>query len=124
MKSTDKPCTIRSLDLKVHVCGLYADVTETLTIKNPNARDLSANIAIPMPDRAVVCGYALDIDGQMIDGVVVPKEKARVVFETEQRIGADPGLVESVKGNVYRTRVYPIPGRRRARSSCAMSRRC
>lgn len=110
VKIMDKPCTIRSLDVRVRVCGLYADVTETLVISNPNKRDLSVDVQIPMPDRAVVCGYALDIDGQMIDGVVVPKEKARIAFETEQRQGADPGLVESVKGNVYRTRVYPVPG--------------
>lgn len=107
-KSTDKPCGIRSLDVKVHVSGLYADVTETLVIANPNKRDLSVGIAIRMPDRAVVRGYALEIDGNLIDGVVVPKEKARVAFETEQRRGADPGLVEAVKGNVYRTRVYPV----------------
>ena len=112
VESSDKPCQISSLDLRVHVCGLYADVTETLVISNPNRRDISVGLAIALPDRAVVSGYALDIDGQMVDGVVVPKEKARVAFETEQRIGADPGLVESVKGNVYRTRVYPVPRRR------------
>lgn len=110
VESTDQPCTISALDVNVHVSGLYASVTETITITNPNRRDISVDIAIPMPDRAIVCGYALDIDGQIIDGVVVPKEKARVAFETEQRRGADPGLVEAVKGNVYQTRVYPVPG--------------
>ena len=108
----DNPCTVSSLDLQVRVCGLYADVSETIVIKNPNGRDLSVDLAIPLPDQAVVRGYSLDINGQMVDGVVVPKEKARVAFETEQRIGADPGLVESVKGNVYRTRVYPVRARR------------
>lgn len=109
VKSEDRPCVISSLELEVHVSGLYADVAETLVISNPNKRDLSVDISIPMPDRAAVHGYSLDIDGQMIDGVVVPKDKARVAFETEQRIGADPGLVEAVKGNIYRTRVYPVP---------------
>ena len=112
VKRFDKPCTVESLDMQVRVSGLYADITETMVIHNPNKRDLSVDIAIPMPDRAVVCGYSLDVDGQMVDGVVVPKEKARVAFETEQRIGADPGLVEAVKGNVYRTRVYPVPSRK------------
>lgn len=108
----DKPCTISSLDLAVHVSGLYADVSQTMVISNPNERDLSVDLSIPMPDRAIVCGYALDVDGQMVNGVVVPKEKARMAFETEQRIGADPGLVEAVKGNRYRTRVYPVPARK------------
>jgi len=41
--------------------------------------------------------------------VVVKKEKARIAFETETRRGVDPGLVEHVAGNVYRTRIYPLP---------------
>ncbi|WP_350454706.1 VIT domain-containing protein [Slackia heliotrinireducens] len=110
VQSKDKPCRLAELNLVAHVSGLYAQVTQTLVIANPNNRSLSVSVTVPMPDRAVVCGYALDIDGQLIDGVVVPKEKARVAFETEQRRGADPGLVESVKGNVYQTRVYPVPG--------------
>ena len=114
VESTDKPCTLSSLDIKARVSGLYADVFETIVIENPNPRPISVSVTLPMPDRATVCGYALDIDGQMIDGVIVPKDKARVTFETEQRRGADPGLVEAVKGNVYQTRVYPVPphGRR------------
>lgn len=109
VESHDKPCELQSLDVQARVMGLYAEVTQTLVIQNPNARPISAALAIALPDRSVVCGYALDIDGQMVDGVVVPKEEARVVFETEQRRGADPGLVEAVRGNAYRTRVYPVP---------------
>ena len=117
--STDKPCTVRNLKVAVRVRGIYAEVSLTITIANPNGRPLSTALAIPLPDRAVVCGYALEIDGQLVDGVVVPKEQARVIFETEQRRLADPGLVEAVRGNVYSTRVYPVPahGTRRIRLS-------
>ena len=113
-ESKDRPCTLESLEVEARVSGIFAQVTQTIVVANPNGRPISASFAIPLPDRAVVCGYALDIDGQMIEGVVVGKEKARVAFETEQRRGADPGLVEAVRGNVYRTRVYPVPahGRR------------
>ena len=117
LESTDKPCTVDALDVDAKVDGLHARVSTTITIRNPNARVLSAPLAFPLPDGAAVCGYALEINGAMVDGVVVPKEKARVAFETEQRRGVDPGLVEAVKGNVYRTRVYPVPasGTRRVR---------
>ena len=106
--STDVPCEVRALEVQARVFGIYAEVVQTLVIYNPNHRDYSVSLAIPLPDRAVVCGYALDIDRTMVDGVVVPKDTARVVFETEQRRGADPGLVEAVKGNVYNTRIYPV----------------
>ena len=117
LENTDKPCTVDALDIDAKVDGLHARVSTTITIRNPNARPISAPLAFPLPDGATVCGYALEIGGAMVDGVVVPKEKARVAFETEQRRGVDPGLVEAVKGNVYRTRVYPVPasGARRVR---------
>jgi hypothetical protein len=50
----------------------------------------------------------LDVDGQIVDGVVVEKQVARIAFEKEVRKGIDPGFVELVAGNVFRTRVYPI----------------
>ena len=117
VESTDRPCTIEALEIAARVDGLHARVSTTIAIRNPNPRPLSAPLAFPLPDDAAVCGYALEIDGAMVDGVVVPKEKARVAFETEQRRGVDPGLVEAVRGNVYRTRVYPVPaqGTRRVR---------
>lgn len=116
-ESNDLPSTVRSLEVQAHVCGIHAEVLQTIEIENPNTRPISASLTVPLPDRAVVCGYALEIGNQMVDGVVVPKERARVIFETEQRRGVDPGLVEAVRGNVYRTRVYPVPqrGTRRVR---------
>ena len=117
IESNDKPCTLEALEVTAHVSGLYAKVSEILTIGNPNISPISTDVEIAMPDGAVVCGYGLEIDGEIRDGVVVPKEQARVVFETERRRGADPGLVESVRGNLYKTRVYPVPanGSRRIR---------
>jgi hypothetical protein len=45
----------------------------------------------------------------MVDGVVVEKQEARIAFEKEVRRRVDPGLVEWVQGNNFRTRVWPIP---------------
>ena len=108
-ESHDKPCTVDSLEVTAKVKGLFSRVDTVITLRNPNGRVISCPLQFPLPDSGTVCGYALEINGQMVDGVVVPKEKARVAFETEQRKGVDPGLVEAVKGNVYRTRVYPVP---------------
>lgn len=117
VESGDRPCRLDAMDLKAKVDGLFAHVSATFTIRNPNPRPISAPVAFPLPDGAVICGCALESDGAMLDGVVVPKEAARVAFETEQRRGVDPGLVEAVRGNAYRTRVYPVPaqGTRRIR---------
>ncbi|MBO7655543.1 MAG: hypothetical protein J6U40_11550, partial [Kiritimatiellae bacterium] len=110
VRGADEAMRLQEMGVEVSIRGMYATVSTTLTFLNPNkGSPLEGELVFPLPDQATVCGYALDINGAMVDGVVVPKEKARVAFETEVRRGIDPGLVEHVKGNVYKTRIYPLP---------------
>ena len=88
--------------------GLYRRVKTTITFTNPNARQMSADFEFPIPADATVCGYALEVNGSMVPGVVCGKEKARVAFESEKAKRVDPGIVEHVKGNVWKTRIFPL----------------
>ncbi|MDO5319898.1 MAG: VIT domain-containing protein [bacterium] len=117
LRADEKPMTVDAWTVDARVSGAFATVSTEFAVGNPNGRVLEGSLEFPLPDGASVCGYALDIDGVMTDGVVVPKEKARVAFEAEVKRGVDPGLVEHLKGNAYRTRIYPIPahGARRVR---------
>ena len=103
------PMQVREMSVVATVRGLHATINTTLVFHNPNPRLLEGDLAFPLPDGAAVCGYALDLNGVLVDGVVVKKEKARVAFEAETRRRVDPGIVEHVKGNLYRTRIYPLP---------------
>ncbi len=105
---TGEPVQLRSLDIRICVTGLYAETTQVMQFFNPNDRRFSGELIFPLPDNAVVCGCALDMDGRMREGVIVPKQEARKILEAEERKGADPGLVEQVLGNVYKIRIYPF----------------
>ena len=107
----EKPVAFESFAVEAEIRGFYARVETTMRLRNPNGRVLEGDLRFPLPDGAAVCGYALDVNGRMVDGVVVPKQEARAAFEAEVRKGVDPGLVEHVKGNIHETRVYPIPAR-------------
>lgn len=109
LRADEKPVVIASYAVEARVAGAFATVRAAISVSNPNGRPLEGALEFPLPDGASVCGYALDINGVMTDGVVVKKEKARIAFEEEVKKGVDPGLVEHVQGNAYRTRVYPIP---------------
>ncbi|CAF3989058.1 unnamed protein product, partial [Adineta steineri] len=87
---------------------LLHQVATTMTFKNTHNRRLEGALEFTLPQTATICGFGLDVDGRIVDGVVVEKEKARVTFEKEVRKGVDPGFVEMVAGNIFRTRVYPI----------------
>ena len=104
-----QPIEVRDVDIRAAVNGVHAETTMTLTFFNPNNRVLEGELYFPLPTDATVSGYALDINGTLVDGVIVEKEKARVVFEELVRQGIDPGLVEQSAGNVFKTRVYPLP---------------
>lgn len=113
---------IHVADLRESETQVKVDVSEALVVENaffkrtrvnlvftnPNKRVFAGELEFPIPDEAFVCGYALEIDGNMIPGVVCGKEKARVAFENEVRRGVDPGIVEHVKGNIWRTRIFPL----------------
>ena len=104
-----EPLTLTRADIDVVIAGYVAQTTTTLTFHNHHPRVLEGELVFPLPEGAVVSGYGLDVGGEMVDGVVVEKHAARVAFETETRRRVDPGLVEWVQGNNFRTRVWPIP---------------
>lgn len=110
-EKASEPLAIARAEVGVVITGFLAETTTTLTFRNPHDRALEGDLVFPLPDGATVSGYALDVAGEMVEGVVVERQEARVAFEQEVRKGIDPGLVEWVKGNNFRTRVWPVPAR-------------
>lgn len=110
---------IEALDLNVEIFGDRAITHVMYTIKNNFDEDVEAKIEIPLPEDALVVGYALDIKGAMIEGVAVPKEKARQAFEEIEDREVDPGIAEITRGNKFSTEIYPVPsnGTRKVRVS-------
>ncbi len=104
-----KPLLLTRVEAQARIHGNVAETRLTLTFGNPLDRVLGGDLYVPLPEGATVSGYALDVAGVMVEGVVVEKDKARQVFEAEVRKGVDPGLVEWTKGNTFKTRVFPIP---------------
>ena len=111
LAADETPLRIGEYKIDAHVNGLYAHISTEFTIHNDNSRTFEGELEFPLPDGGVVCGYAIDLNGVMIPASVVEKEKARIAFESEVKLGVDPGLVEQVRGNAYRTRIYPILAR-------------
>ena len=105
----DAPVRLERADVQIMVAGPLTQVTQTLIFRNPSKRVLEGELTFPLPEGAAVSGFALDVKGELVDAVPVEKEKARVVFEKEVRKGVDPGLLEQLAGNVFRTRIYPLP---------------
>ncbi|MDD6338159.1 MAG: VIT domain-containing protein [Lentisphaeria bacterium] len=105
------PVVVSEVSATVRIRGEIASTVFEAVVHNPNPLALEGEFTLPLPAGATVTGAALDINGKMIDASIVEKKRAQEVFEAIERKGADPALIESVGGNSYRTRIYPIPAR-------------
>lgn len=102
------PLTIGKLDVAVTVFGDTAHTVITAEFLNPSDRPLEGDFLFDLPRNSVVTGYALDVRGAMIDGVLVGEREARVTYERAVRRGIDPGLGEVTRAGAFKTHVFPI----------------
>lgn len=102
---------LQRLHIQVNIFGNIAKTTMTMTFRNNENRDLEGILTFPMPEGASVTGYALDINGKLRQAVAVDKNKGIEVFESIESRRVDPGLLERVEGNNFKTRIYPIPAK-------------
>ncbi|HEX8262576.1 MAG TPA: VIT domain-containing protein [Allosphingosinicella sp.] len=102
---------IGKLDISVHIHGGIADTILTARFVNPGEESLEADFGLALPAGSVVTGYALDIEGEMIEGVLLDQRKARRAYQERVRQTVDPGLGEVLRGFQFRSRVSPVPPR-------------
>ncbi|MFD2285080.1 DUF2135 domain-containing protein [Pedobacter petrophilus] len=100
---------LQKLSIDVQITGNIATTVMTMTFHNSSNRILEGELTFPMPEGVSISRYALDINGKMREAVPVEKAKATEVFESIERRRVDPGLLEKVEGNNFRTRIYPLP---------------
>ena len=100
---------LKNLHIKVEVVGNIATTTYDMLFYNELNRQLEGELLFPLGEDMQVSRFALDINGNLREAMVVEKELARVAFENTVRQRIDPALLEQSAGNNYKARVYPIP---------------
>lgn len=94
--------------VNVKVVGNIAYTTAEMHFFNSGNRQMEAELIFPLPENVSVSRYAIDINGKMREAVPVNKNKGKQVFEAIEHRRVDPGLLEKVDGNNFRTRIYPL----------------
>ena len=85
LRADEKPVAVEaSAAAIVEDNGLYRRIRTTFTFTNPNSRQMSADFEFPIPAEATVCGYALEINGAMVPGVVCGKEEHALGFKVKR----------------------------------------
>jgi tetratricopeptide (TPR) repeat protein len=109
VKDGNSEVYLQSFDIQVEITGNIAMTRYEMVFKNRTKKILEGELLFPLPDGVTVSHYSLDINGKMREAVPVEKAKATQVFEEIEQRRVDPGLLERVEGNNFRTRIYPIP---------------
>lgn len=102
--------TIESAEISAELTGSTAVTTFDLVFRNPNPRVLEGTLLFPLLDGQSVIHFAVDINNSMREAVPIEKPRGRVVFEEVERRGSDQDPLDQ-EGNVFRSRIYPIPAR-------------
>ncbi|MEQ1726516.1 MAG: VIT domain-containing protein, partial [Sphingopyxis sp.] len=107
--TTSRALAIEVLDLKVRIRGRVAETTMTATFRNDSNDVLEGDFRFDMPAGSVITGYALDVGGNMIDGVIAGRDQAREAYQRRVVQRIDPGLAEVSWADRFSTRIFPIP---------------
>jgi hypothetical protein len=99
---------LSQLKVNVKVVGNIAYTTTEMHFFNGTNRQMEAELLFPLPEGVSVSRYAIDIEGKIREAVPVNKNKGKQVFEAVEHRRVDPGLLEKVEGNNFRTRIYPL----------------
>lgn len=76
---------------------------------NPGGTAIEGWYWFTVPSTAMVTGFALETNGQLVEGEVIEKREAAAQYRVAMRRGNEPALLEWVDGRTYRARIYPIP---------------
>ena len=79
---------LKAMDVHGRIDGLLAQVTLRQTFVNTLDEPLEATYIFPLPDRAAVTGFRMEVAGRVIEGVLEERGKAR--REYDQAIAGGP----------------------------------
>eukprot|EP01125_Pyxidicula_operculata_P000368 TRINITY_DN1040_c0_g5_i1.p1 TRINITY_DN1040_c0_g5~~TRINITY_DN1040_c0_g5_i1.p1 ORF type:complete len:1086 (+),score=246.93 TRINITY_DN1040_c0_g5_i1:143-3259(+) len=107
LMSGDTVLELKELHINTSIAAGTSETTLDLVFFNSHSIS-EAELDLPIPENAVICGYSYEYEGKMIPASIVEKEKARITFEKEVRSGGAVSLVEHVAGNNFKVRIYPL----------------
>ncbi len=79
------------------------------TFGNPGGRQVEGWYWFTIPERAVVTSFAVETDGNLIEGEVIEKQEASARYAAAIQAAHEPALLEWIDGRSYRARIFPVP---------------
>lgn len=63
----------------------------------------------PIPEQAAIDEFNMVVDGQQVEGQIMDRHEARVIYDSIVRQQRDPALLEYVGRDLFQASIFPIP---------------
>jgi hypothetical protein len=104
---------LTSQQVNVSISGRIARTEIEQTFYNEAGEVLEGTYRFPLPADASISGLSLLVGNTWMNAEMLEKERAREIFRqiVDATIPRDPALLEWEKGNIFKMKIFPIPGR-------------
>src|SRR5688572_8290871 len=104
---------LRAMDVRGRIDGLLCQMTVSQTYVNAFNEPLEATYIFPLPDRAAVTGFRMEVAGRVVEGVLEERAKARAAYDQALAEGRRASIAEEERPGVFTMRVGNLlPGER------------
>lgn len=101
--------SISSQSVDVAIEGGLAETRVDQRFFNPSDREVEGWYWFTVPDGATLVGFALETNGELVEGEIVEKKKAVATYEAAVVSNDNPALLEWIDEQTVRARIYPVP---------------
>ena len=99
---------LERLGVTARTAGDVAETSVEHVFRNDSEEVLEGTFRFPLPAGAILVGLAMEMNGELVDGELVEREKARKAYEQIVDQMLDPALLEWENGQTFKLRVFPI----------------
>jgi Ca-activated chloride channel homolog len=102
-----------ALRVRAEVSGVVARTEVIQTFVNPTGSPIEATYIFPLPDRAAVNRFRMDVNGRVVEGIVDERAAAREDYDRAIAAGQRAAIAEEERPGVFTLRVGNLmPGER------------
>jgi tetratricopeptide (TPR) repeat protein len=109
--TSPSPLATETLEVRVFLVGRMARTEVKQVFRNHTNSQTEGTYSFRLPDGASLSRLAMDVEGKMVEGELVEREKARLIYEGIVRKKKDPALLEWSGNNRFSTQLFPIPAK-------------
>ncbi len=108
---TPVPLSVKYHHVDTVIRDHFATTTVDQIFVNPNNMRLEGTYIFPLPEDAAISKMSMWIDGQEVEGEILPRDEAVKIYTDIVRRMKDPAILEYMGTRLFRMRIFPIEPR-------------